>query len=83
MYVANRRGQEICRGFQDGSCALTVQGNRCSVDPTRVHQCSKCLSTDHGAVDCKSTKDPSASSPSQPPGVLRKKGGGKGHARKN
>eukprot|EP00971_Amphidinium_carterae_P221094 4389548-Amphidinium_carterae.1 len=79
-FIANRRGEEICRGWQDGSCGITVRGNKCSKDNSRVHQCDKCLSTDHGSVDCTSAKEPQQSLPSQPPSVRRAKGKGKGRS---
>eukprot|EP00971_Amphidinium_carterae_P338268 6475521-Amphidinium_carterae.1 len=77
LFTHNRRGLEICRAFQEGSCGATVFGNKCPKDTSRVHQCVKCLSADHGSVDCGSKKEPTEAMPSQPP-RFKKKGGGKG-----
>eukprot|EP00971_Amphidinium_carterae_P330897 6464168-Amphidinium_carterae.2 len=66
-YTSNRRGVELCRGWQDGGCTYTVNGNKCGRNTSRAHQCARCLSTDHGASSCKHSSSPSA--PSQPPAV--------------
>ena len=46
-YTTNRRGRELCRGYQSGSCT----GNQnCPVNSTRVHQCHWCLKQHPGDV---------------------------------
>eukprot|EP00971_Amphidinium_carterae_P187178 3715144-Amphidinium_carterae.1 len=70
-FVVNRKGIEICRAFQDGSCGGSTPNNRCPRDSSRSHQCNKCLSVDHGSVNCPSDKNPAEVKPSQPPAVRR------------
>jgi len=76
QYTSNRRYMPLCPGWQDGSCtAHDPRTNRCSANPEAVHQCSKCLSTTHGAnvgTGCNSSPPSEASARVQP------KGGGKG-----
>ena len=69
-YTTNRRGVPLCAAFQAGSCEGVGRDFRCARDHSRVHQCSKCLSTDHGASSC--TRTPQA------PSLPRSKGRGKG-----
>ena len=85
VYSTNRRGIDLCPGWQDGSCTGSASGARCPKNWSLAHQCSKCLSSDHGKHQCTSTRTPSA--PAQPPrsqkgtkggGKKGKKGGGKG-----
>ena len=52
QYTSNRRGIFLCDDFNQGNCT-SVSNGRCSKDPNKVHQCSKCLSTDHPASECK------------------------------
>ena len=54
----NRTGKEICTRFQNGECDK-ASGNVCPRDRSRVHQCARCLSSDHGAhspQECKAAK---------------------------
>ena len=52
LYTANRQGVTLCIAFQDGSCTKMGRNNRCAAALTRIHQCAKCLSTNHGADSC-------------------------------
>jgi len=46
----NRAGKELCIKFQNGECdKASGPYAQCPRDRNRVHQCSKCLSQDHGA----------------------------------
>ena len=49
----NDRDEELCRGFQDGSCNIG-QGHsgQCGRDKRHRHQCAICLSSRHGATRC-------------------------------
>ena len=69
--ATNRSGTILCRDWQSGRCTETAGQSRCSRDQSRMHQCSKCLSPDHGASTC--------SKPVKMPMGKGKKGkGGKG-----
>lgn len=71
---ANRAGRSLCPEWQAGACQ---KGDRPGVSPRNpgsVHQCSKCLSQEHGARYCTS----SASKAPNVPG----KGKGKGKDKK-
>lgn len=59
-YQANRRGIALCLGWQTASCNDTQAGGsyRCRSNPGMVHQCSKCLSVDHGASACPRSTGP-------------------------
>jgi len=64
-YVTNRANSSLCPDFQGNNCQQTVnQQNKC---PGGTHQCSRCLSRDHGAQGC-----------DKPPPSPQKKGKGKG-----
>ena len=54
LNLTNRRGTKICEKFQTGECQ--GRGNVCPLDPTKSHQCAKCLQYGHGAKDCTSEK---------------------------
>jgi len=68
----NRSGKELCMNFQEGRCSAG-SGILCPADPRRVHQCAKCLSTEHGANHPNKCDGPAR----QQPGG-RGRGGGKG-----
>lgn len=69
-YVTNRTGYKICPGFNDGTCAESVQGVWCPHAWNTAHQCDRCLGGHP------STKCPHAEMPE--PGFLRRsKGKGK------
>ena len=78
LYTTNRRGIDLCPGWQDGSCVGSAAGARCPNNWGLAHQCAKCLSSDHGKDQCSSARTPSA--PSQPP--RSQKGGNKGGGKK-
>jgi hypothetical protein len=47
--MSNRKGKLLCQGFQDGACRNSIgTTNVCVVDGVSMHQCSRCLQTDHG-----------------------------------
>jgi len=68
----NRSGKELCKNFQEGRCSAD-SGIQCPADPRRVHQCAKCLSTEHGSNHPTKCDGPAR----QQPGG-RGRGGGKG-----
>ncbi len=70
--AANRRGVQLCGGFQSGTCTELRMG-RCAKDPSRSHQCAKCLNSGHGADKCNQA-------PARPP-KRSAKGGGKSHGK--
>ena len=73
----NRKGAELCRGYQTGECTECDARGFCSRNPRRRHQCARCLSEFHGAKDC------SLTNPRQPRVNHGKgRGGGKGEGGK-
>jgi hypothetical protein len=48
-YRTNRSGYALCSGFQTGACKDKVRGILCKHQADTVHQCSKCLFTEHGS----------------------------------
>ena len=70
LLTHNRKGVELCRGFQKGTCKEKDKHGFCIKTGRTRHQCAKCLSEDHGADVC--PKD----APSQPR-VFKPKGGGR------
>lgn len=80
-FTTNRRGVKLCPDFNAGNCTQ-VKGSqkRCAKNSSLVHQCDKCLSTDHPGSQC--NKTPSTQGPSQhmwaPSGKGKSKGKGKG-----
>ena len=54
-YSTNRRGDPICSGFQDGSCKEMDTNRKCAKDGKSVHQCNRCLGTDHIGSECTKT----------------------------
>ena len=72
LFTHNRAGVEICRSFNAGRCELATwdmryRSYRCPKEPTRVHQCSGCLSDGHAAGSAGCTNS-----------SKKGKGGGKG-----
>jgi hypothetical protein len=57
-YVSNRKGHSICILFNKGACEPSTNNVLCPKDSARRHLCSKCLSSAHGAHECKATKSP-------------------------
>jgi hypothetical protein len=52
-YTTNRQGNPLCMLFNSGACSGPRGANvTCPKDPTRRHNCHKCLSADHGANTC-------------------------------
>ena len=54
-YTTNRRGVRLCEGFNAGECKEVDKYGRCAKDSNRVHQCNRCLSTDHIGSSCTKT----------------------------
>ena len=52
VYTTNRCGVRLCGGYSAGECKDVDKYGRCAKDPCRVHQCNKCLSTDHIGMNC-------------------------------
>ena len=50
VYILNRRGTEICRNYNRGSCGSRAAQGKCP--QARSHQCNKCLGP-HQAIECK------------------------------
>ena len=46
--ATNMKGAPLCSGFQSGACTTTSHGITCS-HTGAMHQCSRCLSSDHGS----------------------------------
>jgi len=83
-YTHNRSGLALCPGFNDGTCTATAKGKGgfvCAKNANMVHQCTACLSQDHGASSplCRgSTTAKMSDSPRfKGGGRSRGKGGGK------
>jgi hypothetical protein len=75
--ASNRKGKQLCQGFQNGSCRNSIgTTNVCVVDGVSMHQCARCLATDHG---CQWPKECTATQ-AQPKvkGAGKKKGNSKG-----
>jgi len=70
----NRAGRELCLKFQKGECDK-APGNVCPRDRSRVHQCARCLSSDHGAH---SPQECQAAKRSEPTARRGQKGKGRG-----
>ena len=71
LLTHNRRGAELCRGFQKGECKEKDRNGFCIKNTRLRHQCAKCLSEEHGANVCP------VESPRQPR-EFKPKGGKKG-----
>eukprot|EP00971_Amphidinium_carterae_P119421 2365466-Amphidinium_carterae.1 len=65
--TTNRRGGQLCAGFQSGRCVESNGDGLCSKDPTKIHQCALFLSFGHGTEQCKQ------GATRQPKGKRRKK----------
>ena len=52
LYTRNKKGLEMCKGFQTGRCCDTSQDNTCWYNAHLSHQCAYCLRTGHGAEQC-------------------------------
>ena len=46
--ATNMKGAPLCSGFQAGACTTTSHGITCA-HTGAMHQCSRCLSSDHGS----------------------------------
>ena len=68
--ATNRSGAPLCGGFQAGTCSSVGKSNSCPHTDS-VHQCSVCLSGEHGA------RHPSQCTKPQKT-ATKSKGGGKG-----
>jgi hypothetical protein len=76
-FVTNRGGHSLCHAFNAGGCPGNKKGNpACPVEPSRRHNCNRCLSSSHGASECTSTVAPSTGGP-QNRGGPRNRGKGK------
>ena len=51
-HTVNRKGKELCRKFNEGTCSQSRVGNQCPVNHNIVHQCNKCLANNHGGHAC-------------------------------
>ena len=52
LFTHNRKGMELCRGFQTGDCTEKDARGNCIKSSSRKHQCAKCLSELHGSSAC-------------------------------
>ena len=50
--LKNKKGKEICYAFNNGSCPYDPNSQVCPKNDWRVHQCSNCLSPQHGVHEC-------------------------------
>ena len=78
QYTHNRSNTPLCADFQTGACTEVAYGVRCRRDGSLAHNCSKCLSANHGAHKCDTTKAPTPPMPPKGKGGKGKKGKGKG-----
>ena len=74
----NRKGSELCNGFQHGECCDVSRGF-CARNSSKVHQCAICLDNRHGAAKCTSKgrdigKPPTKAAPKKRRGKVIKKG---------
>ena len=76
LMSTNRHGKVLCQKYQRGECKGF---GKCPFDPSRVHQCARCLSQEHGAFHPTECKEPARKEPVTRPG--RGKGGGKGRGK--
>ena len=76
-FLVNRRGVKLCPGFQDGTCNERDNFNQCLKDSNLRHQCSRCLSQNHGA-----SSPGCPGIPTPQPGKGKGKKGGKGKGKK-
>ena len=78
--TANRRGVPLCAAFQTGTCTGSDAQARCLANPSRAHQCAKCLTAGHGAHACSHNPaaEPRSAGKSSGKG---KKGKGKGYGK--
>ena len=58
LLTHNRRGAELCRGYQKGDCKDKDRNGFCLKTGRTRHQCAKCLSEDHGAHACPQSSQP-------------------------
>ena len=52
LLTHNRRGTQLCEGYQKGECKDATPDGSCKRNPAFRHQCAKCLSPMHGASQC-------------------------------
>ena len=53
----NRKGKALCVDFNQGQCSYNASSVICPKNSEQVHQCSKCLSQQHGAHACSGPSD--------------------------
>ena len=52
VHTRNKKGLDLCRGFQIGNCkSKGTDKHICPSNPSRRHQCEICLDNSHGACD--------------------------------
>ena len=73
VYTSNKKGLDLCIGYQSGSCPATNHQGRCPKNTDRVHQCQYCLSA-HSGCNCPKNGDGGG----KKWGNGKKKGGKKG-----
>ena len=54
-YKTNRSGQELCEGYNKGTCASHPGSIMCPRNWSLAHQCSKCLDPTHIGESCNKT----------------------------
>ena len=81
-YNLNRTGHPLCSAFQSGDCKATVNGSWCAADPSKAHQCARCLSVAHGENQCQHKEPPQVNflKMGKSRGKGKDKGGRKGRA---
>eukprot|EP00971_Amphidinium_carterae_P326570 6457438-Amphidinium_carterae.1 len=51
-FTTNRKNIALCVAYNRGECGGADNRNRCLANPSLAHQCSKCLSLGHPAINC-------------------------------
>ena len=77
-FTANRRGIPLRTAFQKGERGPSDSSGVCPRDPSKMHQCSRCLLLGHGRHQCR-VQEPRRDNTSR--GKGKGKGRGKGRRR--
>ena len=49
IFTTNRKNFQLCEAFQTGACASNGKSVICPKDPSKAHQCNRCLGPSHGS----------------------------------
>ena len=79
----NRAGVQICQKYNRNECQPSRSGMTCPADPSRTHQCNRCLQPAHVCSTPGSCSAPLRAAPKFAAGGKAKgKGKGKGKSKK-